>query len=495
MKDISSPPYLDQMRYRLLRLMWLGIISVAWVIPVEAQTQPPNIMLIMGDDLGWYDMETTGNPDIKTPHLASLVRESLRFQNMFTSTAMCSPTRQQLLTGLYPVRSGAYPNHSWVYDSVKSLPHYFNEAGYRTALFGKTHFGPPSAFPFGHLQDEPLTKQTYQSIRNFIRQEPSQPFFMAITSHQPHVPWTKGDTTQYPSEKLSVPPYLIDTQETRRALSLYYAEISYLDDQVGRCLRMLEEASLSDNTIVIFTSEQGPQLPFGKWTCYDMGLKTSFLVRWPNHVSPNTSTEALAQYIDILPTLLEIIGQDPTTVQTGISDAFGNQELDGKSFREVLLGHSSHHRDYVYGVHTTRGIIRGSDSYPIRSVRSDKYLYIQNLNAEQAFSNIVIASDTLLYPSWLEKGETDQGACQRADFYQHRPSEELYDVVSDPYQIMNLASDHQYEAVKKSLKKELTAFMQQQGDSGEETELNALNRQAGYLKVHPQENNKPTTKE
>ncbi len=431
---------------------------------IKAQSQPPNIVLIIADDLGWNDTEPYGNPDIHTPHIASLAREGMLFRNMFTTTAMCAPTRQQIMTGLYPVRSGAYPNHSWVYDHVKSIPHYFKALGYRTALFGKTHFGPPKAFPYDQLQEGTIEAQTFKQVEKFVQQDSKQPFFLVLASHQPHVPWTKGDTTQYPSAKLKVSPYLVATEATQKALSLYDAEITYLDNQVGQCLDLLEKTGQQERTIVIFTTEQGPQLPFGKWTCYDMGLKTGFIVRWPGKVKPHSSTKAMTQYVDILPTLLEAAGMNPATAQTGIPDAQGNQGFDGKSFLNVLLGRTASHRQYVYGVQTTRGILQGSDSYPIRSVRSDQYLYLQNLHAQDAFSNVITASDTLVYPSWLRKGKDDPASLARATFYQHRPAEELYDVVHDPYQLKNLAVNKQYDTVKKELQQALTAFMQQQGD-------------------------------
>jgi uncharacterized sulfatase len=97
----------------------------------------PNILIFVGDDMNWNDCEPYGSEVVKTPNIQKLANEGMSFDNMFTSTAMCAPTRQQLMTGLYPVRSGAFPNHSVVYDGVKSFAHHFGELGYEVALIGK----------------------------------------------------------------------------------------------------------------------------------------------------------------------------------------------------------------------------------------------------------------------------------------------------------------------------------------------------------------------
>src|SRR5690606_32993702 len=111
----------------------------------------PNIILIMGDDLSYNDIEPYGNTQVRTPNLSLLAREGMCFDNMFTSTAMCAPTRQQLMTGVYPVRNGAYPNHSRVYDGTRSVAHHLQQLGYRTALIGKKHYAPEESFPFEYL--------------------------------------------------------------------------------------------------------------------------------------------------------------------------------------------------------------------------------------------------------------------------------------------------------------------------------------------------------
>ena len=111
----------------------------------------PNILIFVGDDMTWSDCEPYGSRVVKTPHIQKLASEGMSFDNMFTSTAMCAPTRQQLMTGLFPVRSGAYPNHSEVHDGVKSFAHHFGDLGYEVALIGKKHYGPDDSYPINYL--------------------------------------------------------------------------------------------------------------------------------------------------------------------------------------------------------------------------------------------------------------------------------------------------------------------------------------------------------
>lgn len=443
------------------------------------QSDKPNIMLIIGDDMTWRDCEPYDNKEVHTPNVTRLARQGMCFDAMFTSTAMCAPSRQQLYTGLYPVRNGAYPNHSKVYDGVKSLPHHLKALGYRVGLIGKTHFGPPESFPFEIVGKPKADIDTSQldAIREFVNREKKQPYCLIVCSHQPHVAWDKGDTSAYNADKLTVPPYLVDCPETRQAMVKYYAEISYLDWQLGECLKLVDNSEQADNTTVIFTSEQGVQLPFGKWTCYDTGLKTAFIVRWPGRVAPNSRVGAMTQYVDVVPTLIEIAGGNPLIIDTGRPDAHGKTGFDGRSFLKVLLGRTDKHRNYVYGAQTTRGIINGSACYPIRSVRSRQHKYIWNPNHQAVFYNVISTNSTDLLQTWKEIGKNNPTVAARARFYQQRPEEELYDLEEDPYELENLADDPAYAKIKNRFKRELELWMQQQSDEGIATELRAIERQ------------------
>src|SRR5690606_6689243 len=125
---------------------------------------------------------------------------------------------------------------------------------------------------------------------------------------EPHAPWVMGDASAYPPDRLKLPPYMADTPRTRRDFSRYLAEITYMDSQAGELLALLEQLRLNERTLVLFTSEQGAQFPGNKWTNWDSGLHTSLIARWPGVVPAGRVTDALVQFADVVPTLVEIAG-------------------------------------------------------------------------------------------------------------------------------------------------------------------------------------------
>ncbi|WP_051238738.1 sulfatase family protein [Gaetbulibacter saemankumensis] len=438
----------------------------------------PNILLFLGDDMTWRDCAPYGNKDVITPNIQKLADEGVCFDNMFTSTAMCAPSRQQLMTGLYPARSGAFPNHSVVYDGVKSFAHHFKDLGYRVALIGKQHYGPDDSFPIEYLGGRQHDNGKNGSDIHLEKIEPivtgDQPFFLIIAQNQPHIPWNRGDKSQYNAETLKLPEYVLDTPKTRDEFTKYYAEITYMDSLLGKTLSYIKEAGKEEKTISLFTSEQGYTFPFAKWTCYDMGLKTGFIAKWPGTIKAGTRNSATAQYVDIIPTLLEAVGADPKNIDTGIADANGYKGFDGFSFLSALLGETQTHRKYTFGIQTTRGIYEGSEAYPVRSVRSNKYLYIRNLNAEANFYNTVTVRSKI-YKAWLTNAESTDKE-QWVKRYQKRPFEELYDIENDPFALNDIADSVGVKKIKDVLSKELDNWMAQQGDKGIATEMEALSR-------------------
>jgi len=461
-----------------LSIRWLTRVIALLLLTFSAAAQQgearPNIVLFICDDMTWSDAGCYGSADVHTPNLDALATQGLRFNYCYTSTAMCAPTRQQLYTGLWPIRSGAYPNHSRVGDGTRSLGHHFAQLGYRVAISGKKHYGPASAFPFETLRPTERGNQNeidLGAIRQYINRESDEPYFLICATNQPHAPWDQGDPSAYDPAELTLPPYLADTPLTRQELTRYDAEVTQADHLMGQVMAALDDAGQRDNTIFIFTSEQGSGLPFAKWTCYEAGLRTGLVVRWPGVIEPGTTTDAMVQYVDIVPTLIEVVGGDPTRIDTGLPGApDGGTGFDGRSFAPVLLGQSDTHRDLIFGVHTTRGIINGSDCYPIRSVRDGRYKLILNLNHEATFTNILIREP--LWQDWVDAAQAgDARAANAVQRYRHRPAVELYDLSADPYEMNNLAQDPQLQAVRQRLTEALSDWMQQQGDEGNATEM------------------------
>jgi len=428
----------------------------------------PNFIVIMADDCTYHDLEVYGG-QAKTPNLKALANEGMMFNRCFQATAMCAPTRQNLLTGLYPVKNGAYANHSESYEHVKSIVHHLKPAGYQLALTGKRHIGPESVYPF--VYSDNTRDPDIRFIDEFVgnSKEKNQPFCLFAMCSSPHVPWTYGDTAQYPPKDIQLPPYLIDTHDTREAYSQYLAEITYFDQQVGEILQLVDAHQLRSNTVVIVLSEQGSLFPFGKWTCYDAGLRSAMIVRYPGVVKAGTVNNAMVEYVDIVPTMLDLANVKAISA------------MDGSSFKQVLLDNTDQHKEYVYGIQTTRGINAASQAYGIRSVRNDSLKYIVNLFPENRFENALLmnpeewSATRVSYLWWMNSWRQAAAIQHRAKMllerYQHRPAVELYNVREDPYELVNLALDPAYKDAMLTLDTKLTAWMQSQGDEGRATEL------------------------
>ncbi|TWT92922.1 Choline-sulfatase [Botrimarina colliarenosi] len=421
----------------------------------------PNLVLILADDCTWRDLGCYGG-QAHTPHLDRFCSEGMRLTRCFQAAPMCSPTRHNLLTGLYPVRSGAYPNHTFVRDGVKSLGHYLGDLGYRVALSGKRHIAPLEAFPFEYSGG---ANPDFAAIDNLMSEcsAGGQPLCLFVCSNEPHSPWNKGDASAYPPRSLELPPYRQDSPALRKAYSKYLAEITYFDSQVGRTLTLLEKHGLVENTVVVVLSEQGNGFPFAKWTCYDAGLRSAMMVRWPGHVKLGSESDALVEYVDVAPTFIEMAeGTLPA-------------ELEGKSLVPLLRGEVDRHKEHVFGVQTSNGIYAFDGLYGRRSVRSERYHLIHNLGPSARFDNGI--SKTRYFADWRRAAEAgDDDAAAIIERFHQPPEFELFDTDEDPYELRNLADDPGQAERLAELRERLAAWMESQGDEGPATEAAALSR-------------------
>ena len=177
-----------------------------------------------------------------------------------------------------------------------------------------------------------------------------------------------------------------------------------------------------------------------------MGLQSAMIVRWPGVVRPHTVTDAMVEYVDVVPTFL---------AAAKVPEPYG---LDGKSFLRVLTGEQQQHKDFVFGIHTTRGIINGSESFGIRSIRSASHRYILNLSPKAKFTNAV--NGTRWWKEWVALAESgDKHARKRVTEYQHRPGEELFDIRRDPHNQVNLAGKSDLSEIQSELRGRLMAWM------------------------------------
>lgn len=419
----------------------------------------PNIVIIMADDLDSRQLSCYGGENIQTKHIDDLATQGLKFSSLIASEPMCIPTRASLLTGLYPVKHGAYQNHKPVYGDLKSVVHYLNEAGYRVGLTGKDHMTKPVAvFPFDIVPGfEPncvseTDDYTLDSVRQYIQQE--DPFCLFIMSINPHAPWTVGDPSEFDPDKLKLPPHWVDTELTRTQFCKYLAEVRRLDNQVGDVMTLLAETGIDENTIVIFLGEQGPQFPGGKWTLFDNGQRSSMIVKWPGKVKPETTTDAIVQYEDITPTLVDIVGAEPVN------------GLDGNSFKQVLAGRTNEHRKVAYGIHNN---IPEGPPYPIRSISDHRYKLIRNLTPDSSYYikyMMNTQNDQLAWTTWVQKAADSDRDKKLVDRIANRPAIEFYDIQNDPYELENLAEHPEHEALIKQYVDQLDQWMTEQGDEG-----------------------------
>jgi len=423
----------------------------------------PNFVFIIADDCTFRDIGCYGG-QAHTPNIDRLASEGMRLTRCFQAAPMCSPTRHNIYTGLYPVKSGAYPNHTFVKDGVKSIVHYLKPLGYRVALSGKTHINPPEAFPFEYSgRKSPDMEVIGQLMSECAAAE--TPFCLFACSNQPHTPWNKGDPSRYDPQSLTLPPNWVDTPTTRQQYAKYLAEITYYDAQVGRILSLVDRHGLRDSTLVMVVSEQGSSFPFAKWTLYDSGTGSAMVVRWPGKTEPGSVSDALVEYVDVCPTFVEAAGGRPV------------DGLDGRSMLAVLQGETTAHKKHVFAIQTTKGINNYQDPYPIRSIRDERYKLILNLAPEGTFRNAAVKTE--IFRSWLERAKQGDAHAQRLTrAYQHRPAVEFYDVVVDPYEMQNLADDPRHAGRIAELKSRLRSWMQAQGDEGLATEQAALDRQS-----------------
>jgi len=421
----------------------------------------PNILILIADDATYSDLPLYGGPNVRTPHIDRLAAEGLTFNRAYLGMSMCQPCRTELYTGLYPVRNGCCWNHSAARPGTRSIVHYLRPLGYRVGIAGKVHVTPRSSFPFEMVEGvergcvSPTARFDPKPLRAFMARDPGQPFCLVVALTLPHVVWTVGDPSHFDPKRLRLPPYLVDTPQTRADYARYLAEIEVLDRQVGGVLKALEEAGGADSTLVLFTSEQGAQFPGCKWTCYEQGVHTAMVVRWPGRVAPGRRTDAMVQYADLLPTLIEAAGGDPSA-----------GDFDGASFLPVLLGRKDTHRRYAYFMHNN---VPEGPPYPIRSVCDTRYHYIRNLTPRRLYIEkhiMGVDEHNPYWKTWMLAAARDPHAYRMVERYMRRPAEELYDTRSDPWELRNLAEDPAHADVKARLAAELDAWMAAQGDPG-----------------------------
>ena len=443
-----------------LQALCASLSLTAQPIMAQRMAEKPNILVILGDDMAVTELSCYGGQNLKTPNIDKLAEEGLRMTHNFASCAMSVPIRASLYTGLYPARHGSYQNHKATYNSVKSVTHYLSDLGYRVGRTGKDHpVNQPKVYGFEKIPGFTVScvashpaPATVDGISEFMQRNDDEPFCLFVCSINSHMPWDAGDASEFDPAKVVLPPNCVDNVKTRREFCNYLAEIRLLDNEVGMVMDALKASGKEENTLVIFLSEQGPQLPFGKWTCYRYGQASAMIARYPEKIAAGQTCDALVQYEDILPTLIEFAGGEPIAT------------LDGVSQLDVLYGQSNGVRDWVYGIHNN---IPEGPSYPIRSIQDKRYKLIVNLQPEaEYYEKHMMANGDNVWTSWLTSAKNDESAKWLTEKFVSRPAIEFYDLQEDPWELNNLANDPQYAERITTMQAELRRWMDQQGDRG-----------------------------
>ena len=360
------------MRYLLLVVCGWAMFAAGAACGAETR---PNFVVILCDDLGYGDLASYGHRAIRTPHLDRLASQGARFTRFYSASPVCSPSRAGLLTGRTPSRLGVY---DWIPDGHAmhmqagevTIAQLLRDAGYATAMAGKWHLNgkfnsseqpQPGDFGFDHwLATQNNAHPSHENPRNFVRNgQPvgelkgyscqvvadeaigwlralpaAKPFFLYVAFHEPHEPVAS------PSELVAGYP------GTEPNEALYYANVTNMDAAVGRLMAALDDLKLTDNTLVIFTSDNGPETlnrygpgsarSYGspgplrgmKLWLYEGGIRVPGIVRFPGRIGPGQVLDEPVCSLDILPTLCELAGVNPPS----------DRPLDGASFTPIFAG-------------------------------------------------------------------------------------------------------------------------------------------------------------
>lgn len=415
---------------------------------------PPNFVLIIADDISWNDIGAYGHPNIHTPHLDQMAENGVRFDMAFLTASSCSPSRASLITGRYPHSTDAEELHWPLPSEQVTMSELLRERGYWTVASGKWHLGPQIVDRFDLVEeiayaapDNPSGGDTWPQL---IRERPKgQPFFMWFASWDAHRPFPEGELPfKHSEDDLVLPPYYPATELMKRNFLDYYDEIARFDSLVGDVIDALEEEGLAENTLVIVMADNGRPYARDKTTMYDSGMKTPFIAYWPGVVPSGNSSDAILSAVDVAPTLLHLAG-------INIPDA-----MQGMSFHNVLVQPNQAFREFAFSEKNWHDFTDHG-----RTVRSRSYRYIRNHYPDLPATP---TADTVYDPIWAERVRMFQGGelteLQQLPFLAPRPSEELYNLDSDPLELKNLAYDEKYKDVLSEHRTALDQWIAETGD-------------------------------
>lgn len=401
----------------------------------EDRTRKPNIVIITTHDSGCH-FGCYGAGGVRTPCIDALAADGVRFDRMFAPASMCTPSRGSLLTGTWPDRNGllGLSGPMWCYELSDPRIHLSNvlrRNGYRTALCGFQHeaiadadLGFDSVYPLADGERRRSALEISEAAADFLRSSRGgqTPFYLQIGFFETHTPYRWADLHPDEPGNAWVPPYTgypRDDEKLNLHIAEFQASINRVDQAVGTITRTLDEAGLSDETLLVFNTDHGPELPRAKWTMFDAGLRVAFILRWPGGgLSGGRTVDAFLGNLDFLPTLAEL---------TGIEVSHG---MDGRSFARILRGASTvsprrvMYHSFLYGLNW--------------AVRTERYKLVRS------FAGTMYNAERFREGSKL-------------------PEVMLFDLESDPYEQHDVCGNPGYRAVRDELDGLLWAYLEDAG--------------------------------
>jgi uncharacterized sulfatase len=436
--------------------------------------RPPNLLLVITDDQSWIHTGYS-SPVLRTPNFDRIANEGVYFDNAFTSAPTCTASRSAILTGQHFWRLG--PAAQLWGDFPAELVNYqrlLEQHGYLVGYTGKgwgpgkSASGNPAGQDYNKVKrDVDPAFSTIDHVANLqlflANKKPDQPFSFWVSPTEPHRPFKEHigvDSGRFKLAEIPVPPFLPDNDKVRSDIADYLYEIEWFDEELGRVLAVLEQAGELDNTVIVYTSDNGMAFPRAKSNNYDYGTHVPLAVRWGKGIdTPHRVTDFIS-LTDLAPTFLTLAGVPVPP------------EMTGKSFVPQLQTDKSGRIDPLRNVAFT-GFQRHignarieSRGYPARAVHSDDYLYIENFTPDRWPAGRP--------PSYadIDEGSPTKNVMRSDPAYQDllalagdkRPTQELYRVQQDTANIRNVADNPEYSTALKTLAETLRAEMKRTGD-------------------------------
>uniref|UniRef100_A0A3Q4AYX7 Sulfatase N-terminal domain-containing protein n=1 Tax=Mola mola TaxID=94237 RepID=A0A3Q4AYX7_MOLML len=429
-----------------------------------------------------------------TPHLRSLAQRSLVFSNAFTSVSSCSPSRSTILTGLPQHQNGMYGLHQGVhhfnsFDGVQSLPLLLSQANIHTGIIGKKHVGPGSVYPFDFAYTEEngsvlQVGRNITRIKLLVRKFFQRSFFLYVAFHDTHrcghsqpqygafcekfgngemgmgrIPDWKP--VYYTPEQVKVPPFVPDTPAARADLAAQYTTVSRLDQGIGLVLQELRDAGYENDTLVIYSSDNGIPFPNGRTNLYRSGIAEPMLVSSPEHRERwGDTSQAYVSLLDITPTILDWFSVPYPSYSLPENPATP-VHLTGRSLLPALTTEPSSWRT----VYASQSLHEVTMYYPTRSVHQGAYHLLHNLQYRMPFP---IDQDLYVSPTrtLVARSRTPKPQERKASLFSDVYIEKqlLHQHRADPLETTNLASDPTHRTELDSLRQSLQKWQWETGD-------------------------------